>query len=224
MRGHINEKDLALLAGGDLEAAGQSEFKRHLAECETCAGVLQNYHEDREAMGRLRMRDLRAGDYAAVRESVLARIRSGDAIRTAPTRLLMLRWGALAAGTVVALIFCLWWVRGPKSVPAPSGPLQRDQAKTEPNAPSVRDSILQNAAVPGTIAEDLNPPRMRNGRAPARLRRTETQMRTQTAAAARSAQDEESRVPVLDDVVVKLETEDPNVIIIWLNSPRGEVR
>ena len=33
-----------------------------------------------------------------------------------------------------------------------------------------------------------------------------------------------SQAPVQDEIAMKLETEDPNVIIIWLASPKGERR
>lgn len=224
MRGHIGEKELALLAGGELEAAGRPEFKRHLTECEACASALASYRADRKAMGTLRMRDLGAGDYAAVRESVMARIRGGDTAPTAPPALLMLRWGTLAAGAIVALMLCVWWVRGSKSIPVGFESLERAPAKTEAGAPAARESVRREERVSGALTQNSRSPKIRAERARAPMRKTEAQIPVQAATSVQSIPAAASRTPNLDDVVVKLETADPNVIIIWLNSPRGEGR
>ncbi len=217
MSGHINEEEIALLAGNDLGAEAAHEFSRHIASCPDCATRLAAYCAGRQSMAALRETGIGAGEFDVVRQSVLQRI---DRERVSHHQFGMLQWGALAAALLIAVGAGTWWW---KSAPSP-GVVETSR----PAAPAQEERVpvpLENRMVPTTQP----PANQASAMKPAKRPRVEMpKPAIQPFAPAINIAEQGSspaHQPVaLDDVVMKLETSDPNVIIIWLASPKGAGR
>ena len=212
MSGHIGEEKLALLAGGDLGGWRASGLARHLRECPDCAARLKSYREERRALAALRDTGIDAGDFDHVRQAVLTRLREEGAPHF---RFHRFQWVALAAAILITVTVGTWWWT---NVPAPQqAQLARPVSPHVEPPPAV--SITQAApiakAAPGqaiTTVRHVRATRQKPARTPA--------VPPIDIAGNVPAPPQ----PPLDDVVIKLETSDPNVIIIWLASPKGAGR
>ncbi|HYK87285.1 MAG TPA: hypothetical protein VE398_00845 [Acidobacteriota bacterium] len=198
MNDHIDERDIALLASGDIEAK-PVEHERHLIECAVCAGLLEKYRQDRLSMKTPLTDDIPENEYASMRASVLAKL-DGPARRVPSFFGAPLRWAALAAAVVIIAALGVWWtwqsytMRG-SVMPAPNQLVVRPTS-VKPFL-SVTGPIPQEAPNQSKASAHTKPPGRRIERA-------------------------HERPAVLDDVAIKMETADPNVIVIWLVSPKGE--
>jgi len=224
MKGHIVEEEIALLAGDDIEAARRAELELHMSNCQACTSLLESYREDRQAMATLRGDGLRAADYASVGESVLAAIKEGiGTARRIPAIWVPLRWVALAAAVLIAATIGIWWMKNSKPVPVAAVPAPKDQVRVAaaklPGAP-----VRQEAGRSPTALKSSKAPDAQVERAQVRPRKTESETSPHATGIVPILPAPAERAPVLDDVVIKMETADPNVIIIWLSSPRGEGR
>jgi hypothetical protein len=127
----------------------------------------------------------------------------------------VLRWGALAAAILALAVVGTWWLRN-APVPRSTEPISAGAPpQAAPVMPEVKNPVRsQNKATPHQAA--VTKPSKRP-----RIRPRELAADTQTAPG--PAIDAQHPAP-LDDVVIKWETADPNIIIIWLASPKGEGR
>jgi len=214
MKRHIEGEKIALLAGGDLDAQKVPGLTEHLAECPACLARLQRYRESREAMSALRDSGIEASDFDAVRQSVLARIQGKQAVRLEPfawRRFGALQWGALAAVILIAAVIGTWrWRSAPE--PQVSAPGPRAGTAEAAKKPAVQQVAKE------TMASKVG----KRPQAPSRSATIDPSL--QGARARNSLVVPEPQPPALDDVVIKLETSDPNVIIIWLASQKGAAR
>ena len=106
MKGHLEEEKIALLAGGDLAASEMPDAAAHVARCGACSAVLESYCQGRQAMAAFRDSSITAGDFAEIRQSVLAKLpgesRPHSGFFTRPS-LTPLQYGALAALLLAAV-------------------------------------------------------------------------------------------------------------------------
>jgi hypothetical protein len=219
MKGHIEERKLALLAGGDLDPKKSSGVTRHLADCSACSARLKRYQEGREAMSVLRDSGIEARDFAAVRQSVLARIQGKQVSRREPSawrRFGWLQWAARAAAVLFAAAIGTWLWRSAPAPPAPGPAASASMAQVgqtqapgkTPAKPAAKQSLALNVE-----------------------RRTQASSRSVTsgrslpgARVGDSLEAPEAALPAPDDVIIRMETSDPNVIIVWLASQKGAAR
>jgi hypothetical protein len=223
MKGHLEEEKIALLAGGDLAASEIPDAATHVARCGACSAVLESYRRGRQEMAAFRDSGISAGDFAGVRQSVLANLQEDG---RPPFRFITwlhltpLQCGALAALLLAAAAVGIYtWTQAPAPQIAGRATPVRIAPKT--SVPPTADAHASLAAKPVAV--------QRAAQNPERLARR----RRQAAAIARAlpavaaAADPQTRLhqaTMLDDVAIKLETSDPNVIIIWLASPKGAGR
>jgi anti-sigma factor RsiW len=223
MKRHIEEGKIALLAGGDLDPGKASGLAGHLAECSACSALLERYREGKEAISAIREFGIEAGDCDAVRQSVLARIQGKQVSRLESftlRRFGALQWGALAAGALVAISLAMWrWRSTPAAqVSEPAGPAGTAQVGRTPVAGEIHPRPVVAPVTQQSSAQKVN------GRPQAPSRGVPIDRSLQGARVRDSLVTPEPQPPVPDDVLVKLETSDPNVIIIWLASQKGAAR
>lgn len=217
MKGHIEEETIALLAGDDLSKRRAHDLARHLAGCPACSAKVERYRAGRHEMAALRGASIGAGDFEDVRRSVLTRLRDQNAPRFKVGT--FMRWGAAAAVILTAATIGVMWrreipaansTRG--SMPATETPSGRIPFPDKVEAPC---DIRSSAAVEVHLGTAQKAPK--HSTAPNREARSAEPF---TLPPADSAQVEAR--PALDRVAIKLETPDPNVVIIWLASSEGK--
>jgi len=210
MNRHIREEQLALFAGGDLKEKEALRLGHHLSGCPACRERVESYRGDREELSALRETGIDESDLEFVRRSVLSRL---PAERQAGFRFTPLSWGTLAAAILVsAAIGIRYWSRVPaEQYPGLPEPARRTQAEPARTAPARQDASPARTAA----AKSSKVPRIPRQLASATLSLPAVAAAGRPAAPAQSMQDE---------VIIKLETSDPNVVIIWLASPKGAER
>jgi hypothetical protein len=223
MKRHVEEGKIALLAGGDLNPGKASDLAGHLAKCPACSARLQRYRESREAMSAFRDAGIEASDFDAVRQSVLARIQGEQVSRFrsfAWRRLGALQWGALAAAILIAAAVGTWrW----RSAPAPQvSELAAPGGTAEAGKTPASGKTQAKPAVEQVAKEIMASKVEKRPQAPSQSVSIDPSL--QAAHVTDSPVAPEPQPPALDDVVLKLETSDPNVIIIWLASQKGAGR
>ena len=217
MKGHIEEETIALLAGDDLSTRKAHDLARHLAECRTCSAMLGRYREERQAITVLRDASIDAADFDSVRRSVMTRLRN----QTAPRfRIgMMMRWGAVAALILTAATIGLMWRR---EIPAAHNPsASRPAAEAPPGRAPVPERIEAPRDIKSSAAAAVHlgtaPRAQKHSIAPNQVARSAQPLTPPPIANAQV----EAR-PAPDRIAVKLETPDPNIIIIWLASSEGK--
>lgn len=223
MKRHIEEGKIALLAGGDLDPGKASDLAGHLAECPACSALLQRYREGKEAISALRDAGIEASDFDVVRQSVLARIQGKQVSRLESFALRpfgALQWATLAAAVLIAVAVATWqWRSTPvPQVSEPAGPASTAQVGRTPVSGETHARPVVEPVTEQSSAQKAE----RRPQAPSRSVPIDRSL--QGARVRDSLVPPEPQPPVLDDVFVKLETSDPNVIIIWLASQKGAAR
>ena len=190
------EERIALYCGGDAPAAEARQTERHLADCAGCQMFASGLKQSLALLQDMHQEALAPAHFAAVRARVIATLER--------ERLPVWRrfWAYGLAGAVVALLLVLavrTGQRGPETAanrkPVP-GPLV---SEVKPPEIAVQRAGGEPASLPHPVRHVHRTPARR---APARV---------QTAAAAPK-----------DTVMVKLVTDDPNVVIYWIAERRGE--
>jgi anti-sigma factor RsiW len=194
------EERIALFAGGDLSPALEAEVKRHLAECAGCRAFAEGIEDSLTLLRSAHEEPIAAGHYTAVRAAVLARL----ARERRPWRRWM--WApALALGLAVAGVFVA--VRPAKMPKITVAALRYPELPAvavwtpEPVAPGERNRP-RGAGASGTA-----PPVAASSRVPA----------------AAQGHGPETSAPV-EPLVVKLITNDPDVVIYWIADRKGEAQ
>jgi anti-sigma factor RsiW len=222
MKGHIEEEKIALLAGGDLKAEEADDLAGHIAACPACSARLKSYQEGRRAFASLWDTGISESDFDQVRWSVLHRLQEERMPRfwlATP-----MRWGALAAAIVMVVAMGTWWrfrmpaVRVSSTQGLGSGlasghipefsKANVPENEKRPAQAIKRPRIAANAVTPSSTTVHV----LQSGDQPAFA-----QIDPSPAAPVESK-------PVLDRIAIKLETPDPNVIIIWLASSEEKIR
>jgi hypothetical protein len=197
-------EELALYAGGELDTLSASRVASHVARCAVCAKLCAEFSEDAALLRTLP--EIQQQTLAEVRAGVLAKIAAGSR-----RSLVGLGVGIAAA---LALATLLPWAR-PRPEPK-SRPLQLVQRKAPPSA---RDAVA--AAV--TEAPKLDAVRTKT-----RRKIVEPPLEDPDLVLAElEALLEEPEAPATraysGTVVVRLETRDPNVSIVLLESNTGDM-
>jgi len=222
MMGHVEEEKIALLAGGDLKAKEADDLAGHIAACQACSARLKRYQEGLVAFASLRDAGLGERDFDDVRRSVLYRLKEKRAPRFwlgAP-----LQWGALAAAIVMVVVMFAWWRIRMPAVHI-SNTYDSGSAITSKHIPEIPKAIVGENVKPP--AQDIKHPRL--------AANTATLSSTKVHAPQSSGQPAFAQIdpslvapaeskPVLDRIAIKLETPDPNVIIIWLASSEEKIK
>jgi hypothetical protein len=187
------EERIALYAGGDL--AETAELERHLAACPGCREAAAAYARNLEMLRQAHGESIPTAHYAAVRARVLAELNSGR--RPVWRRL----WVCAGAGAAVAMAFLLF----PRQVKTPEPVGQPFQAA---------------AALPGGVPEAAArvPPRKPSGPGSARVARARARQVVRPAV----PKGRPGGPPHLEPLMVKLFTDDPNVIIYWIADGKGD--
>jgi len=220
--GHVEEEKIALLAGGDLKAKEADDLAGHIAACQACSARLKRYQEGLVAFASLRDAGLGERDFDDVRRSVLYRLKE----KRAPRFWLgtSLRWGALAAGIVMIVVMGAWWRTRMPAVHVSSTHIS-GSGLSSGHTRELSTAVIAKKVKPPTPA--IKHPRIaRNAVTPSSTKVHVPQSGGQPAFAqigSSLAAPVESK-PVLDRIAIKLETQDPNVIIIWLASSEEKIR
>ncbi len=216
MNGHILEEKIALLAGGDLGDKETAELERHLSECGTCSARVENYREDRRALSVLREAGIDECDCDSVRRSVMQQLPMERRFRLgfAP-----LRWALLSAAVLIAAVIGIgYWSRTPGPQRAGSPQAGERQVEPKPAKPALRaGATAETGPARPSAARVAVMPRVPQRKSSPVPSLPAVNIAAETAAIARRPQ-------VQDEVIIKLETSDPNVVIIWLASPKGGER
>ncbi len=233
MNRHVTEEQIALLAGGDLTDKQEAEIARHVSACPSCSSLLQGYRKCHSGLSALGNDPLTVSDYADVRRVVLDRILSQSTGRV-PFRwfrfLFAARPYAMAGLLVCALLLGFWKIyragltthtRGPnrpqmvdrsgseRVEPVLRGAIDRSGRHVPHLALSTRRrkpvSLLSEVMAPAPPSILPGPPFDLEMIDPMRIEPEKWSAPTGQA-----------------EIVVKLETGDPNVVIIWVIEGRGE--
>ncbi len=223
MKGHIEEEKIALLAGGDLVASEMTAAAAHVARCGACSAVLESYRQRRQAMAAFRDSGISTGDFADIRQSVLEKLpgesRPHFRFFTRP-HLTLLQYGALAALLLAAVAIGThaWNKAYAPQLAERAAPIKIAPKASMPPSTNARMEPIAKPVAAQTAVQ--NPDRL------ARRGRQATAITTALppAGAAVDPQTQSHQETMPDDVAMKLETSDPNVIIIWLASPKGAGR
>jgi hypothetical protein len=209
------ESKIALHASGDLEAGDSAAINSHISHCPACASRLLQFREDLRALRSLREDPVGQSDCDAARRSVMARVglRGGRAGRFHN----LYRPASVAAAAAASIALLVWWLSYPRTAHAPHETAPAAAEAVKHAGPAVTASIRE--AVPAA-AHGSNPNRniLRTGGRKAHV--TPGPEIPSLSAASKPNPFTTVQLPP-DDIAIRLETADPNVVIIWLASSKG---
>jgi anti-sigma factor RsiW len=200
------EERIALYAGGDLPPVEAPAVERHLAECAACQVLLSGLRHSAGLLREAHGEPLEPAHYAAVRARVLSELARGRR-----------PWWAyaLAAAAAMLLLVAVWprlrtvVVNPPPPQPVPVAqalmPAANAAGGADPQVPAQRAPRRPRPAASGVT---------RAGRQEGRLARR--------APSWTSAPPIPEPEPPAQPLVVKLITDDPNVVIYWITEGKGE--
>ena len=216
MKGHIEEETLALLAGDDLSAGKAHDLARHLAECPACSAEVARYRAGRHEMRALRGAGIGADDFEDVSRVVLTRLRDQKAPGFHPG--IFVRWGAAAAVILTAVTIGVMWRH---DIPATNKTSATTVTETPSGRLTVPDKIETAHGLGASGVAEVHPES--TGKAPKHSIASNRIARSAVPFAPPPVENLKAEMrPALDRVAIKLETPDPNVIIIWLASSEGK--
>jgi Putative zinc-finger len=193
--------DIALYVEGDLSPKKIRDIEAHLANCLACRDLAAELSESQAAFKSLRQETVSAAALSSVRTHVLAELSAR------PFRMTWGRWAYAVAGAVFVLVvgFALAHRR---AEPVTS------IVQTEPSAPPVQPVITNEPDVQKpTTTTDVVKVMVR--RPAIAKRRADGHQTTEVVAPA------EPPVEPPKPLVVKLLTDDPNIVIYWLVDQKG---
>jgi hypothetical protein len=189
------EERIALYAGGDLSPVEAEAVEQHVAECAGCQVLLGGLRESLRLVREVHSEPIEAAHFAAVRARVLAEL------ERAPARRWRFAWGFAMATAALVLLMAMW--------------------------PRPEHRSVRQAFVPPAVHEGGADSLVRGGPPgpPPRAPRTARAQRkagpggpgTQKVPPRASAPPEPA-----EPMVVKLLTNDPDVVIYWITSTKGE--
>lgn len=189
------EERIALYAGGDLAPAETQAVEGHVAECAGCQVLLSGLRESLSLAREAHGEPVDAAHFAAVRARVLAEVENR------PARRWRLGWMyAMAAAAMVLLVFA--WPRPAKKSVA-QAPVPAAKFAGSGRGPLVRDEP------PGHPAHASRRALARRTPGPGGPGRTR--------GSAPPTPDQQA-----EPMVVKLLTNDPDVVIYWITGTKGE--
>jgi hypothetical protein len=201
------EEAIALYCGGDMDGQRGLAVERHLAACAACRSFAGGMRECTEEMRAGHREEIAAADFAAVRARVLAELLA-EARAVAWWRRWWLQVGAVAA--VAAVACCALWmetvngrIRRPVAPQVARARRLPDGAASGPGSDLSRDLRAANRQVeePAMAAPGVVRGVVRSGALPPRPRQAKR---------------------VEEPVLVRMVTDNPDVVIYWIASPKGE--
>jgi hypothetical protein len=222
MKCMYSENDVALYVEGDVMPAKAREIQAHLSVCTRCQDLAMELRESQAALKTLRQDNVSGTSLALVRSQVLAEIQAG-------VRPVWGRWVYALAGAVFVVVLAVGWMLEmrksqvqeivksdplppPAAVPLTRGTVIRD-ANNDTNRQSVRGRETANDI---SRREKANKAAKANSNVP--LREGDGRQRRQEVAHT-EIQPEQSEPA--KPLVVKLLTDDPNIVIYWLIDNTG---
>lgn len=192
------EERIALHAGGDLPPVEAAAVDRHVAECAACQALLSGLRQTAGLLREAHSEPVDSAHYAAVRARVLSEL----AGRQRP------RWAYALLAAAAMLLLVAVWPRARKVVVRP-----------RPQPVPVAQALMP--AVGGAQGAPRPPGRLLRTTPQAAGRGRRTQGVPQTRGAAPPLQQVEPSSPP-EPLVVKLITDDPDVVIYWISEGKGE--
>src|SRR5262245_34171595 len=187
------ENDVALYIEGDLTPAKACEIQAHLVSCGACRDLATGLRESQAILKSLKQDTVGVAALSSVRARVLAEVGSSRA------RSAWGRWVYAVAGTVFVGLVCIG-IASKMRVPAPPIP---QIVESDPLPPP--------AAVPLTRETVTTPPdSIKSEKVTVPLRAEDGRRRRQGAAHT------EPPAEPPKPLVVKLLTDDPDIVIYWL--------
>ena len=210
----IWEEQVALYAGGDLDAAEAAGVERHLNQCAACRALAEELRAGLDSLRAAHAEPIEAERYAAVRGRVLAELAKP------PRRRAVWPW-AVPLVAVAAAVLAVVMMMKPAVVRAPDLPHAVAAApaveRAVPRAPGSNRLVENGTRATGRKAETTL------GSAGFRAGATllAEPARTPTSVGRGPAPPEVADAPVR---MVQLATADPNVVIYWLFEEKGGER
>ena len=201
MKCRYSETDIALYVEGDVAPAKACEIEAHLSVCTQCGDLVIELRESQSVLKTLKQDTVSATSLTLVRSHVLAEIQAG-------VKPLWGRWIYALAGGVFVAVLAVGWVLEMR------GPQVQEIVKSHP-LPSPAAVPLTRGTI--TIAEadaktDRQPLRRREKPKIPSRRKPEAVTHTEVP-----PEPSEPAKPL----VVKLLTDDPNIVIYWLIDNTG---
>lgn len=188
------QERVALHAGLDLTPAETYDVELHLAQCANCGYFAAQLRADLRALRDDHAKPIAPAHYTALRARVMERVR----VEQNAVPWLRLTWAAAFAAAALFLLV------SPRPTPRP--PIAKQQLATRPLVSSLDSS--HDRAVP------RNP----------RLRRVASSRRRKKQPPILVARVVGPPAPSQNQpIVVKLLTNDPNIVIYWITDPKGEL-
>ena len=201
MKCRYSETDIALYVEGDVAPAKACEIEAHLSVCAQCGDLVIELRESQAVLKTLKQDTVSATSLTLVRSHVLAEIQAG-------VKPLWGRWiYALAGGVFVAVLAVGWMLEMRR-------PQEQAIVKSDPLPPPAAVPLTRGTI---TIAEaDAN-----TDRRPLRRReKTNIPSRRRQQGGTHTEVPPEPSEPA-KPLVVKLLTDDPNIVIYWLIDNTG---
>ena len=209
------EKEIALYVEGDLSASDRQRVESHLQDCTACSGLAEDLRESQFMFKTLRAGTVNSSDLADVRERVLNEV--GD-LEPAPGWVLTMhrlffaglrRRNAIAGVLLAALITGSVWYSETRAVQEVRKEDPVDVANFEAPAPV----DLQNVTPPSVVA-----PRIVNRAAPTAI----AEVLPAEALEVRAIEEPVPPEPQVSQIPMKFVTDDPDIIIYWLPTDKGD--
>jgi hypothetical protein len=196
MKCRYSETDVALYVEGDLAPVHACDMQAHLLSCEPCRDLASSLRESQAVLKGLRQDTVSAAALSSVRARVLAEV-SGTGVRSAWGR-----WVYAVAGAVFVAVVCVGFALQMRE-PVPSEiPLLTKEGGREAPGWSLTPESSARATTPS--APSAQPPLLRKEGNKTRKRPIVPQAEPEVPA--------EPPTPLM----VKLLTDDPNIVIYWL--------
>ena len=213
MKGHIFKSDIALHVEGDLAPRQSRRMEAHLAECEECRVLADELRQSQNEIRGLRNEIVEASALNRVRSNVLAQVRAIEEHRTWLDRLGIWFWAYFrlkdaVLGTIALLLVgtAVWRATTTTYSPPFQGGVAAPSTKCcEASVEGRRQGRSETEALSSSVV--LRKPHHRsrkNARRPPLLTQEENFVADSQP----------------DDVVVKILTDDPDVVIYWLIDPK----
>jgi anti-sigma factor RsiW len=194
MKCGYSENDVALFVEGDLGEAKAHDMEAHLVACDACRILAEELRESQSMFKSLKQDTVSAAALSSVRTRVLAEVGAGKA------RAAWGRWVVALAGAGFVVAICaglVWHVRG-KVDPLPPPTAAVPATMGTPTIAKSKQEIVEVVKVKLPIPK-----------------REQRQPRAQGVV--------HTEIPVEPpkQLVVKLLTDDPNIVIYWLVDQTG---
>lgn len=201
MKCMYSENDVALYVEGDVPPAKAREIQAHLSVCTRCRDLAAELQESQAALKSLIQDNVSGTSLALVRSQVLAEIQAG-------VRPVWGRWVYALAGAVFVVVLAIGWMLEMRK------PQVQEIVKSDPLPPPAAGPLTRGTI---TIAEaDANTDR----RPLIRREKTNIPSRRRQQGVTHTEVPPEPSEPA-KPLVVKLLTDDPNIVIYWLIDNTG---